>query len=207
MAQQSVLVPDEIWREIPTRGLPRSRVFVLVALVTAVALVGAGVAASGLLSPRLRTSSTAWLYKEGSQVFGSQLEVTNEGRFPVTLDRPALSASWLKLTSVNMGAALQDPLRPQFASPAFSVTIEPGDTAEFQVNVKVTDCKAINPTGSDVVFQAKGPLLARTANLQPGYDQYPGAPSSYSYSGEDPWVAHWPVVQAAAACGVPAPKR
>jgi hypothetical protein len=205
MAQESMLVPDEIWREIPTHRLPRGRVFALVALVAALAgLVGAGVA-TGVFSPRLTTNIAGSEYKEGSKEFMSQFDVTNEGLFAVTLDRPKLSAPWLKLTSAHVGSQGQEPLNAQSGATGLPVTIGPGETVQFQLDITVSDCEAINRSGSDVVFDAKGPLLTRDVNVQPPGDQYPNAPSSYSYTGDDPWMARWPVLKAAAACGVPAP--
>ena len=207
MAQQSVRVPDEIWRDIPTRRLPRGRVFVLVALVAGLAALTVVGLATGVLAPRLTTNIAGWGYKEESKAFNSQFTLTNDGKFAVTLDRPTLSAQWLKLSATHVGSHGQDPLSAPPGTTGLPVTLEPGETVQFQLDIAVTDCKAINPSGSDVGFEAKGPFLSRTVNVQPPGDQYPGAPPSYSYSGEDPWMAHWPVVQAAAACGVSAPKR
>ena len=207
MAQQSVLVPDEIWREIPTRGLPRGRVFALVALVAALAALALAGLATGVLSPRLTTNIAGWGYKEESKAFNSQFTLTNDGKFAVTLDRPTLSARWLQLTAAHVGSHGHDPLSTPPGTTGLPVTLEPGETVLFQLDIAVTDCKAINPSGSDVGFEAKGPLLSRTVNIQPPGDQYPNAPSSYSFTGDDPWMARWPVLKAAAACGLPLPAR
>jgi hypothetical protein len=200
-------VPDEIWSVIPPRRLPRRRFFAVLAVLLALGAAAVAVHLSGLLSPSLTTQDVGFDVKEGSKKFGTNFEVTNNGRYAVTLDRPALSAPWLTLGDVAVGPAGQDPLSPHPSATTLPVTLEPDQTVQIRLALTVTDCHDVSRSGSDVTLDATGPLTTRTISVRPPGAPDPNAPDSYSFSGADPWLVPWPVTPASTACSMPIPER
>lgn len=213
MTPTTPAVSDEIWDQIPTRRLPRGRVFGSLAGILALVTVALVLQHIGLASPSLSTRGSGGTWGEGKRTFSTYVDVTNDGRFPVNLDRLALSAPWLKLGKVSVeppndvidGAAHKGQPLP--------VTLQPGQSVSVVFAATVTDCTAIRRSGSDVTFDATSPMSTRTIRVDmrawadreyPLGDRNRNESSGSTYAVQGPSVP-WPVAWASSGCSMPVP--
>ena len=202
-------VPDDVWQSLPTRRLPRWRVLVGLAILTAV-VFGVYVAEqSGFLSPNLQAQSYGGSWTEGSGAFTTVTTLTNEGSQPLTIESAAVSgSSWLRLDRVTNADQRSVDETDATLPAALPVTLGPHEGVSIELWFTVTDCSRIDRNGLALTAQVSSPLRSTTVDITPPGDTDPEAPGSYSFNGgSDPWLVPWPATYAASACSVPLPPK
>lgn len=197
-------VPDEVWQALPPRRLPRGRVALGLVLVALLGYALFWLSQAGVLAPNISARSTGGSWEEGSGRFSTVSTLLNDGETPTTIESIAVSGTWVRLDRVtNADLAPSEEKQP----PALPITLAPHQGVTLEMWFTVTDCRAITRDGLTVTAQASGPARPATIDITPDGQTDPAAPSSYSWSGTDPWNVPWPGTYAASACGVPLPPR
>lgn len=200
-------VPDAVWESLPTKRLPRWRVLGATLLVAILAFGAYAAAQAGVLAPNVSASTGGGSWTEGSGEFTTVITLDNRGAVPVTIDSIALSpTTWLRLDRVTPadGWGAQPDPPPPSVSP---LSLDAFEGMSIQLWFTVTDCSAIDRAGLTITAQATAPMRTTTIDITPSGTSDPGAPSSYSWTGSDPWNVPWPGTYAASACGVPLPPK
>jgi hypothetical protein len=200
-------VPDEVWESLPPRRLPRWRILGATVLVALLAFGVYAAAQAGVIAPNVSAATGGGSWSEGSREFTTLITLDNGGAVPATIDSIAVSSSsWLRLDRVTQadarGAQHDSPLPS-----ALPVTLDGHEGVSIELWFTVTDCAAIDRAGLTLTAQASSPLRTTTIDITPSGTTDPGAPSSYSWSGSDPWNVPWPGTYAASACAVPLPPK
>ena len=198
-------VPDEVWESLPPRRLPRWRVLGSVLLLALLGMGAYGAAQIGVLAPNVSAYTGGAGWKEGSRTFSIFTTLDNQGLVDTTIESAAVSGSWVRLDSVTLPDLAQG--LPTSAPDAFPLRLGPHEGATIELRFTVTDCSAIDRSGLTVTVQATSPVRTSTLDITPSGTSDPGAPSSYSWTGSDPWNVPWPGTYAASACGVPLPPK
>ena len=197
-------VPEDVWAGLPPRRLPRWRVLGALMLLAVLAFGAYALSSAGYLAPNIGAETNGGSWTEGSRRFSSVTTITNNGSVPTTLSSAAVSGSWVRLDRVtnadmeSAGDQLPD---------ALPLTLDPHQGVSLELWFTVTDCTKVDRAGQSLTITATSPLRTTAVDVTPSGTADPGAPSSYSWSGIDPWNVPWPGTYAASACGVPLPPQ
>ena len=193
MTMTAPLVRDEVWAQLPQRRLPRGRVVGGLAALLALGLVVLALVQFGVVVPKISVDSNGYSTSPDHTI-EAEFTLTNDGVRPVRLTHVQVPAPWLTVTKVSA--------RPAGRYPG---EIPAGGYALVTVAMTITDCAAIPRDGAPLVLSVSGSVVGSALTLHPRGDTDPQAPSSYSYSGKDPWELGWLTLPARQACGPVSP--
>lgn len=197
-------VPNEVWSSLPERRLPRWRVLGALALLAVLAFGAYALGSAGYLAPNIGAETNGGSWTEGSRRFSSVTTITNNGSVPTTITSATAVGSWIRLDRVtnadmeSAGGQLPD---------ALPLTLDRHQGVSLELWFTVTDCRKVDRAGQSLTITATSPLRTSSVDVTPSGTADPGGPSSYSWSGSDPWNVPWPGTYAASACSVPLPPK
>jgi hypothetical protein len=176
--------------------------FVLLGLLV-LTLVGAFVSERvvGATRPQLAAASGGYFSGSGPPARTAEMGfvVINEGRFDAVLE------------SVDLGPGMRSTVLAGQRNDAGMMTdqtdlpvrIEPGDGVSLVITAELRDCELLDPELTSIGMTAStpfGPTRHERVALDFFTGKREGAPSSYTYSGEDPWALGWQALLFAKQC-------